>query len=267
MGFLEAVAQRRLVLDGGLSTWLGVKGHDLSDELWSARLLVHDPDAIVAAHGDFIRAGADVITTASYQATEAGFAKRGIDSQGFRAILHRSVALAREAIDRAGEARPIYVAASVGPYGAMLADGSEYTGNYGLTVDELVRFHRDRLLMLAEAGPDVLALETVPDIREAEALLEALEGVGVPAWLSYSIKGDRTCAGQPLADALAADLVGVNCCAPEDVPGAIATLAKTGRPLVVYPNRGIEPWPEARLIGGCCDTTPADIACISSRLP
>ncbi len=271
MGFLEALAQRRLVLDGGLSTWLGAKGHDLSDELWSARLLLHAPAAIVDAHLDFIRSGADVITTASYQATEAGFAKRGIDRAGFRALLHRSVALAREAIDRADlDKKPVYVAASVGPYGAMLADGSEYRGNYGLTVQELVRFHRDRLLVLAEAGPDVLALETVPDVREAEALLGALDGVGLPAWLSYSIKGEQTCAGQPLdeAFALTADLVGVNCCAARDVPHAIALAAKTGRPVVAYPNKGpIEPWPEARLIGGCCDTTPADIASITPGLP
>src|SRR5262249_54562807 len=142
---------------------------------------------------------------------------------------------------------------------------------------ELVRFHRDRLLMLAEAGPDVLALETVPDVREAEALLGALDGVGIPAWLSYSIKGTRTCAGQPLDEAfmLTADLVGVNCCDPRDVPGAIAKAAKTGRPVIAYPNSGassrpsggLGPWPAARLIGGCCNTTPADIASISARLP
>jgi homocysteine S-methyltransferase len=132
----------------------------------------------------------------------------------------------------------------------------------------LVRFHRDRLLMLAEAGPDVLALETVPDVLEAEALLEALDGVGIPAWLSYSIKGTRTCAGQPLDEALTltADLVGVNCCGAEDVPDAVAIAARTGRPVVAYPNGGLEPWPEARLIGGCCNTTPADIASISARL-
>jgi homocysteine S-methyltransferase len=270
VGFLEAIAQRPLLLDGGLSTWLGVKNYDLSDELWSARLLLHAPAAIVEAHGDFIRAGADVITTASYQATEAGFAKRGIGRREFRGLLHRSVALAREAIDRAEQTRTVYVAASVGPYGAMLADGSEYRGNYGLTVRELVRFHRDRLLVLAEAEPDVLALETVPDVREAEALLTALAGVGLPAWLSYSIRGEQTCAGQPLEEAFAltADLVGVNCCAPRDVPHAVALAANTGRPVVAYPNKGpIEPWPEPRLIGGCCDTTPADIASISARRP
>src|SRR6185312_8319822 len=99
---------------------------------------------------------------------------------------------------RADSRRPVFVAASVGPYGAMLADGAEYRGNYGLSVKELVRFHRDRLLMLADAGPDVLALETVPDTVEAEALLEALDGIGVPAWLSYTIEGAKTRAGQPL---------------------------------------------------------------------
>jgi len=279
VGFLEALSRDRpLILDGGLSTWLGAKGHDLTDELWSARLLFDDPGAIVDAHLDFIRAGADVITTASYQATEQGFAKRGIDRAGFRAALRRSVALAREAIERAEVDRPVYVAGSIGPYGAMLADGSEYEGNYGLTVNELVRFHRDRLLVLADAGPDGLALETVPDVLEADALLEALDGVGVPAWLSYTVEGTRTRAGQSLDDAFTRTAgltaIGVNCCEPRDVPGAMAVAAKTGLPTVAYPNTGewssghrqpLAVWPGVQLIGGCCYTTPDDIAALSSR--
>jgi homocysteine S-methyltransferase len=277
------------VLDGGLSTWLASQGHDLSDHLWSARLIDDEPEAIVDAHLTFIRAGASVVTTASYQATEFGFARRGVDAQGFRDTLKRSVALAREACDWAGDtgvSRPLYVAASVGPYGAMLADGSEYKGNYGLSVRQLTRFHHDRLRVLADAGPDVLALETVPDAVEAEALLEALEGVGVPAWISYTIKGERTRAGQPLeaAFALAAEgdgvvAVGVNCCDPADVPAAVALAGPTGLPVVAYPNSGEEwdaetgkwngvkhavtDWAGARLIGGCCRVTPDDIATLS----
>jgi homocysteine S-methyltransferase len=188
------------------------------------------------------------------------------------------------------------VAASVGPYGAMLADGSEYRGRYGLSVAELERFHRPRMEVLAGAAPDVLALETIPDTDEAEALLRALRGLGVPAWLSYSAAGDRTRAGQPLEDAFAlaarADevvAVGVNCCTPEDADHAVALAARvTGKPVVVYPNSG-ETWDAgarawtgrptfsagqvrgwrasgARLIGGCCRVGPETIASVASVL-
>lgn len=178
----------------------------------------------------------------------------------------------------------------------MLADGSEYRGRYGLSVEELERFHRPRLEVLAAAAPDVLALETVPDADEAEALLRAVRGLGVPAWLSYSIAGDRTRAGQPLdeAFALAADAdeviaVGVNCCAPEDVEAAVATAVRvTGKPVVVYPNSGeawdaqarawrgrstftteqVLGWREsgARLIGGCCRVGPNAVTSIARTL-
>jgi homocysteine S-methyltransferase len=282
--FGTALAAGPLLLDGGLATELEAAGNDLSDELWSARLLADAPEAIVAAHRAFLDAGADVITTASYQATVAALARRGHDGP---ALLRRSVELAREAIRRYGGNRPRWVAASIGPYGAALADGSEYRGNYGLSVAELVRFHRDRLRILADAGPDVLACETVPDQREAEALLTALDGLGVPAWLSYTVAGGRTRAGQPLAEAFAvtgADqvvAVGVNCSSPADASEAVPVAAATGRPVVVYPNSG-ETWDAvtrrwtgparvgeldgarwiadgARLIGGCCRVRPYDL--------
>jgi homocysteine S-methyltransferase len=278
-----------VILDGGLSTWLAAQGHDLTDHLWSARLIDDEPEAIIDAHLAFIRAGASVITTASYQATEFGFARRGVDAQGFRDTLKRSVALAREATEWAsdtGVTRPLWVAASVGPYGAMLADGSEYKGNYGLTVRQLYRFHYERLRVLADAGPDVLALETVPDQVEAEALLEALTDVGVPAWVSYTIKGEKTRAGQALDEAFGVAAqgdgvvaVGVNCCDPADVPGAVEAAKKTGLPVVAYPNSGeswdsetgewsgvnnpVREWGGAKLIGGCCRVTPEDISTLS----
>jgi homocysteine S-methyltransferase len=295
----EALASGAVVLDGGMSNQLESAGHDLSDELWSARLLAERPEAIIEAHLAYFEAGANVAITSSYQATFEGFAQRGIGHEEAARLLTLSVDLAREAARQArdkGVTRPLWVAASVGPYGAMLADGSEYRGRYGLTVDELERFHRPRLEVLAASAPDVLALETVPDADEAEALLRAVRGLGVPAWLSYSIAGDRTRAGQPLEEAfaLAADVeeviaVGVNCCAPEDVEGAVATAARvTGRPVVVYPNSG-EAWdaearawngrssfaPEqvlgwresgARLIGGCCRVGPEAIASITRTL-
>ncbi|MCW5254313.1 homocysteine S-methyltransferase [Streptomyces sp. SHP 1-2] len=284
--FAGALAAGPLVLDGGLSNQLESAGHDLSDGLWSARLLAEDPEAVVAAHLAYYRAGADVAITATYQATFEGFARRGAGREEAARLLALGVDLAREAARRAGADRPLWVAASAGPYGALLADGSEYRGRYGLTPAELERFHRPRLEVLAAAGPDVLALETVPDTDEAVALLRAVRGLGVPAWLSYTVAGDRTRAGQPLdeAYALAADAdeiiaVGVNCCAPEDAEGAVATAARvTGKPVVAYPNSG-ETWdaaagawtgrssftPErvrawraagARLLGGCCRVGP-----------
>ncbi|MFE1914912.1 homocysteine S-methyltransferase [Streptomyces anandii] len=294
-----ALARGTLVLDGGLSNQLESAGHDLSDELWSARLLAERPEAIAAAHLAYFEAGADVAITASYQATFEGFARRGIGRERAAELIASSVELARLAARRAharGVRRPLWTAASAGPYGAMLADGSEYRGRYGLSVSELERFHRPRLEVLAAAGPDVLALETVPDTEEAVALLRAVRGLGVPAWLSYTVAGGRTRAGQPLEEAfaLAAEApeviaVGVNCCAPDDAGAAAETAARvTGKPVVVYPNSG-EAWdaqarawtgrpaftPElvthwqshgARLIGGCCRVGPATIAEIAGAL-
>ncbi|MFF3848910.1 homocysteine S-methyltransferase [Streptomyces sp. NPDC002328] len=295
----EALVSGAVVLDGGMSNQLESAGHDLSDELWSARLLAERPEAITEAHLAYFEAGANVAITSSYQATFEGFAKRGIDRAEAARLLALSVELARDAARQAqkkGVAHPLWVAASVGPYGAMLADGSEYRGRYGLTVEELERFHRPRVEVLAAAAPDVLALETVPDAEEAEALLRAVRGLGVPTWLSYSVAGDRTRAGQPLEEAfaLAADVdeviaVGVNCCAPEDVEGAVATAARvTGKPVVVYPNSGeawdaearawngrssfapeqVRGWREsgARLIGGCCRVGPEAITSIARTL-
>lgn len=242
-----ALAEGSLVLDGGLSDQLRSQGCDLSDDLWSARLLDDAPEQIEAAHAAYVRAGAQVLITASYQATYEGFARRGVGRDRASGLLADSVALARRAGAEVG--REIWVAASVGPYGAMLADGGEYRGRYGLSVRELERFHRPRIETLAAAGPDVLALETVPDTDEAEALLRAAEGCGVPVWLSYTVAGDRTRAGQPLAEAFALAAaeddviaVGVNCCDPSDADHAVALAASaTPKPLVVYPNSG-EKW-------------------------
>ena len=272
-----------------MATALEARGHDLSDALWSARLLVDAPAEITAVHRAFFRAGADIAITASYQASFDGFAARGVDRSGAEALLRRSVGLARDAAASAGGRRR-WVAASVGPYGAALADGSEYRGRYGLSVAALRAWHRPRMEVLASAEPDLLALETVPDVDEAEALVDAVAGLGVPAWLSYSIDGDRTRAGQPLADAFAVAAgrpeivaVGVNCCAPADVPAAVALAVEvTGKPAIAYPNSG-EGWDAdgrrwtgpsgfgaadagrwvaagARIVGGCCRVGPAEIA-------
>jgi homocysteine S-methyltransferase len=209
-------------------------------------------------------------------------------------LLRRSVELAKTARDEVGDAGR-RVAASVGPYGAALADGSEYRGRYGLGVAQLEDWHRPRLEVLADAGADVLALETIPDVDEAEALVNLVQSLGVPAWLSYTIDGTRTRAGQPLADAFAVAVgvpeivaVGVNCCAPDDVLPAIGQARETGKPVIVYPNSG-ERWDSARrawvgpsrfsarlavqwaaagarVIGGCCRVRPADIAELATAL-
>ncbi len=272
------------MLDGGLATLLEARGHDLSSDLWSARLLRDDPDAIVAAHREFFRSGAQVATTASYQASFDGFATLGLDREEAAALMRRSIALAARARD---EERPGgWVAASIGPYGAVLADGSEYRGDYDLDVHGLREFHRPRLAVLAEAGADVLAVETVPCLAEVEAVCAELAGTGLTAWLSLSADGDRTRAGEPLAEAwaMAADVpeivaVGVNCCAPGDV---LTALAEAPAPKVAYPNSGqgwdavrrcwtgesaydagaVEGWLAAgvRLVGGCCRVGPDDVA-------
>ncbi|MGW2836046.1 homocysteine S-methyltransferase [Streptomyces sp. NPDC001286] len=293
--FRDALAAGSLVLDGGMSNELEAQGHDLSGALWSARLLRDAPDAIAAVHRAYYAAGAQVAITAGYQATYDGFARLGISRTETTALLRRSVSLAREAAVAAqaesGVAR--WVAASVGPYGAMLADGSEYRGAYGLTVAELTRFHRPRLEALAEAAPDVFAIETIPDLRETEAVLTALDGLGIPAWLSYSIRGTTTSAGQPLTEAFAlarsSDAViatGVNCAPAADTAAALAL--NTELPGVVYPNGGGTWDPESRrwlgaqdeiadlapswlragaaLVGGCCRVGPAEIRELADRV-
>lgn len=290
----HALAEETLLLDGGLSNQLEAQGCDLSDALWSARLLADAPEQIEAAHTAYVRAGARVLITASYQATFEGFARRGIGRADAAGLLARSVELARSAAS--STPREVWVAASVGPYGAWLADGGEYRGRYGLSVRELERFHRPRVEALAAAGPDVLALETVPDIDEARALLRAVDGCAVPVWLSYSVAGDRTRAGQPVEEAFALAAgndqvvaVGVNCCAPADVDGAVERAARmSGKPVVVYPNSGehwdaggrgwvggstfepgrVRAWQAggARLVGGCCRVGPSAITALGTRL-
>ncbi|WP_406459330.1 homocysteine S-methyltransferase [Streptomyces sp. NBC_00876] len=283
-----ALAEGTVLLDGGLSNQLEAQGCDLSDALWSARLLADGPGQIEAAHTAYVRAGAQVLITASYQASFEGFGQRGTGRAEAAGLFARSVELARRAAGAVD--RDVWVAASVGPYGAVTADGAEYRGRYGLSVRELKGFHRPRIEALAAAGPDVLALETVPDTDEARALLRVAGECGVPVWLSYTVAGGRTRAGQSLEEAfgLAAGdeqvvAVGVNCCDPADVDDAARTAAAvTGKPVVVYPNSGerwgagrrgwtgdvtfgpgrLREWQDAgaRLVGGCCRVGPAAIA-------
>jgi homocysteine S-methyltransferase len=293
---------RPIVLDGGLATELERRGADLRDELWSARLLLDDPAAIVDVHRAYVEAGADVVIGASYQASFEGFERRGIDHDEAAALMRRSVELARAAANGAG--RPVLVAASVGPFGAVLADGSEYTGNYGLgersaAVAALRDFHRPRGEVLASAGPDLLAVETIPSIVEAEALADVLPALGSPAWVSFSCRdGGHLNDGTPFGEAVdvvaatpGVVAVGVNCTSPLHAPALVSlAAARSDLPVVAYPNRGAtwdagsRSWtgdavPEglgplarrlvadgATLVGGCCGTGPDDIADVTGVL-
>ncbi|MEU8221134.1 homocysteine S-methyltransferase [Kribbella sp. NPDC048915] len=282
---MPRASDQPVILDGGLSNALEDRGHDLSDALWSARLLRDDPAEVAAVHRAYYEAGAMVATTASYQASVVGFERAGVSRAAAERLIRSSVRIAREVRD---EFPGRLVAASVGPYGAMLADGSEYRGRYGVSSTVLRDFHGPRLELLAAAEPDLLAVETIPDTEEAEVLVELLRELDVPAWFSYSIDGDHTRAGQPLTEAFAIPAVdqvvaiGINCCAPADVLPAVRTaVAVSGRAAIAYPNRG-ESWdPVARCwvgngtgpatyarswleagaayVGGCCRVGPDDI--------
>ena len=283
-----------LILDGGLATQLEAQGADLGSALWSARLLADDPEAIVAAHAAYFAAGAQIATTASYQASVAGFAGIGLGRPEAEELIRRSVALAQRARSRCGDERPRWIAGSVGPYGAALADGSEYRGDYGVSVAELRAWHRPRIALLAEAGADLLALETIPCLAEVEALLAEVDGTGLPCWLSLTCAGEQTRAGEPASEAfaMARDVeeivaVGVNCLDPADALGLVRQASElSGRPAVVYPNSGeqwdadarawtgsasfsaadVQAWMDAgaRLIGGCCRVGPTEIAAVSA---
>ena len=303
-----------VVLDGGLASELEQRGADLNHDLWSARLVVEDPQAIIDVHRAYYEAGADLAISASYQASLDGFIAWGASPEDAGYLLTRCVDLARTARDQfwtehsnVRRVRPL-VAASVGPYGAVIGGGSEYRGHYGLTAQQLRDWHRPRLRRLIAGGADLLAIETCPSVMEAEVLAELLaEEPGVHAWMSFVCRNEKeTCEGQAIEEAAAvaaaADsvvAVGVNCTAPEYIEMLLQRVASvTEKPLVAYPNRGgrwnaenrvwesnnassgrlrglgegwsarVAEWYRAgaRLIGGCCRTTPRDIREISASL-
>jgi homocysteine S-methyltransferase len=291
------------VLDGGLATELEAQGHDLSDGLWSARLLRDEPAAIEAAHAAYLRAGAQVTISASYQASVESFGRAGVPPERADELLGQSVELARSARRRVAEQLPAaagtLVAASVGPYGAVLSEGQEYTGDYGtLDAAGLAAFHERRLRVLIAAEPDCIACETIPRADEAGILARLLDGLDAPqAWISFTCRDGRTTShGERIEQAVEAATsgervvaVGVNCTAPEHVPELLRRAATaTDLPLVAYPNSGrvwdgnergwltlgtdrlaldaVAEWIEAgaRLVGGCCGIGPVAIAEIAS---
>lgn len=296
--------QKYLIIDGALGTELERRGGNLDDPLWSARLLCDNPDMIAAVHSDYLHAGADCLITASYQATFQGLARHGFTHEQAQKLIRSAVTLAKTIVDafwadpnnRINRLKPL-VAASVGPYGAFLANRSEYTGNYGISEDELVDFHKERLKTLISAGPDLLACETLPCFAEARALVRLLEAlVGdldmIPAWFSFSARdGQHINSGEKIRDCAqwldgkpCVTAMGINCTDPIHMASLVKEIRSvTDKPVVVYPNKGekynnlTKSWTPkpglssfnemttqcvkhgARLIGGCCHTTPDDI--------
>lgn len=292
------------VLDGGLATELERRGLDLEDPLWSARALVERPALVEEVHRDYLRAGADVIMTATYQATLPGLLARGLTERDAGDLLRKGVSLAcgarRRHLEERRDGPAPLVAASIGSYGAFLANGAEYRGGYGLSVDALAMWHRTRVRLLEETEADLLAFETIPAREEALAIVRVLgESDGPPAWIAFSARDASEIAdGTPIEEAAAIAAasprvvgVGVNCVAPELVAPLLAGVRRGCElPLVAYPNRGdtwdavargwivrdvpvpfgaLAPrWRDlgAALIGGCCGTTPDDIRAIAAAL-
>ncbi len=291
-----------MILDGGLATELERRGCDISGILWSARVLLDHPEAVEAVHLDYLLAGADCITTASYQISFEGFAEAGYSSAQTVQALESSVAVARLAREKARDrtGRQAWIAASLGPYGAILHDGSEYHGRYDIGIDDLVAFHRSRLIHLHRAGVDLIAAETIPSLTEAEAVVQALAATpDLSAWVAFTCADEsHTAHGEDVvACARAMDAspqvvaIGINCTAPHLVSSLIERVrSATQKPIVVYPNSG-EQWDAtarswighatdatygalahewysrgARWIGGCCRTTPSHIAQVRAVL-
>lgn len=294
-----------MLLDGALATELESHGCNLDDPLWSARVLLENPELIYQVHSDYFRSGADCAITSSYQATINGFSKRGIQEKEALELIKKTVLLARKARDDfwqehspTNRPKPL-VAASVGPYGAYLADGSEYVGNYSVTDETLIDFHRTRMSALIEAGADLLAFETIPSLQEAKVLTSLLkEFPDTYAWLSFSLKNEKAISdGTPLVECAKVFgdneqivAIGLNCAPVTFVTEAIKELrTNTNKPIIVYPNSGETYNPEtktwhgqescngldfkseewylagARLIGGCCRTAPHHIEEISKK--
>ena len=304
--FLDALKRDRpLLLDGGLATQLEAQGCDIANALWSASLLQGDPQAIVAATRAYLGAGAECVATATYQASREGFAAIGLSAAEADALMLLSVELAVRARDEFVAANPEQefiplVAASVGPYGAMLHDGSEYRGDYGVSANTLRDFHAQRLALLDGSDADVLALETIPSMLEAEVLTDLLASYRTPAWVSFSCKDDAHISdGTPVAAAAAlfekhptVVAVGLNCTPPQYAPELVRKIqaAVPDKAVVAYPNSGeiydaanntwtgtVTPgdcaaaacdWVDAgaKIVGGCCRMGPQHIRAIRDAL-
>ncbi|MDN5707987.1 MAG: homocysteine S-methyltransferase [Planococcus sp. (in: firmicutes)] len=294
-----------LIVDGAMATELEHYGCNLNDSLWSAKILMENPELIKKVHADYFQAGADCAITASYQATIEGYQERGLTESQAIALITKSVELATQARDefwdeaanQSGRPKPL-VAASVGPYGAFLSDGSEYRGGYAIGEEQLAAFHRERIRVLVEAGADLLACETLPCLTEAKAIVSVLEEFPqVSAWFTFSAKDEfHISDGERIADCAKwleqqpqVAAIGINCTAPQFIESLIQEVkSASSKPVIVYPNSGAtydpvsKTWSEepsagafsanskawhkagADIIGGCCSTTPGDIAAIAN---
>lgn len=297
MNLIEKILNKKdkILLDGALGTQIQVNGYDVNDSLWSAKYLDENPEVIKEVHRQYLEAGADCIITSSYQASIEGFLQKGFTRQRAIELLKLSINIAKEVrnefIQR--ELKPL-VAASIGPYGAFLADGSEYSGNYDISDEELKAFHKRRLEIILETNPDLLAIETIPSFKEAEIIVELLEEYEkITCWLTFSAKDEtHTNAGDKIEECMAyfdnkkhIHALGVNCTAPQYISSIIKTIKKVSlKPIVVYPNGGskynpiTKQWEKgdisaqeyakmaylwyqegAKIIGGCCETGPEEI--------
>lgn len=303
--FNPILFNQNIIIDGALASELQRRGCDLNDSLWSAKVLIEQPDLIRQVHYDYFKAGADCATTASYQASPLGFAKKGISLDESIKLIKKSVELAQQAkeqyLTQIGKNKLLFIAGSVGPYGAYLADGSEYTGNYQLSEEEFIEFHQIRIQALIDAKADILACETLPNFAEIKAIVKVLKQYPtMTAWFSFTLKdANHLSDGTPLKEVIdylnnvdQVVSVGINCIALEEVTAALTVLQTlTRKPLIVYPNSGeqydpttkqwhknhqhnctfknlLPTWLKlgAKLIGGCCQTTPKDIAEIADYL-
>ncbi len=292
------------ILDGAFATELEARGFNINDELWSAKALMENPNLVKSVHFDYLKAGADIIISASYQATVEGFMKRGLSHAESVDLIKLSVKLAKESRDEfcvstniKNRPKPL-VAASIGPYGAFLADGSEYRGDYSINETDLEKFHRERMEILTSTQPDIFACETIPCLIEAKAIVNVLKNhSNFYAWITFSCKDEKHISNGELISDCAKWLenqnqvaaIGVNCTAPQYVESLIKEIRKnTSKPVIVYPNSGetydaqtktwkgstisfadyAKSWYEAgaKIIGGCCRTTPKDIQDIFNLL-
>ena len=279
------------VIDGGLSTALELLGADISGSLWTAQTVIDDPVLLERAHRSFVEAGADIIATASYQCGTKQFESIGLSAKEARDALASTTTIARRAV----EGTSVAVAASVGPFGASLANGSEYNGRYGVEWQQVEDYHREKLAILVDSGADLIAIETIPLADEALLIAEILEELGAPpAWFSFGFADETQTYGLDAVEKVVlsiagyADLVaiGLNCTHPRYVDSLLASMSElvSGIPLIVYPNHGREwdavarcwigdsmsisavetvtRWVDlgARFIGGCCGIGPEDIA-------
>ena len=284
-------ANRPIVIDGGLATQLEAQGCDINNPMWSASIIVENPQAIVDAHRAFLDAGAEIIISASYQT---------VDPELVAGAVNLAVQARDEFVRDNPDAIAPLVAGSIGPYGAVLSDGSEYTGDYGVSSAELSDFHQSRIAQLDDGAADILACETIPSYDEAIALRDLLADASSPAWISFSCR-DGSCIndGTSIEEAVglfrdhpSVRAVGVNCSGPQHIASLIRKIrvALPEIPILVYPNSGelfnasdktwsgtitasdwmpaAQEWlaAGATLVGGCCRTGPEHIHAIQQTI-